>query len=148
MKLPFFIVAVLLIVPLPGSRPGYGKGRDYSVQVTWDKTRPALGPNRLQIVVTDEASRPVAGAEVKIVLPHAVPAGKTADDGVFHDGVARRQQVRGDDRSDHEGRLEDGRFGHGRATRREGDLHLRGQMINGMKQSRITAESIAASRRP
>lgn len=60
MKLPFFIVAVLLIAA--GSAMAA-----YSIQVTWDNTKPALGANRLQIVVTDEASRPVAGAEVKIV---------------------------------------------------------------------------------
>jgi nitrogen fixation protein FixH len=60
---------ILLLTPGICLSAGYGetgKAGDYSIVVTWDKSRPALGPNRVEIAVTDAASQPVTGAEVKI----------------------------------------------------------------------------------
>ena len=69
MKSLFFIIAVLLVVPGICLAAGYretGKAGSYSIQVTFDKERPVLGPNRVEVTVTDAASQPVPGAQMKI----------------------------------------------------------------------------------
>ncbi len=69
MKSLIIVVAVLLLVTGIYKGAGYGetgKAGGYSIVVTWDKSRPALGPNRVEVVVTDAASQPVSGAQVKI----------------------------------------------------------------------------------
>lgn len=69
MKSLCFFVTVLLVASGISLAAGYvqtGKAGDYSVRVTFDKSRPVLGPNRLEIRLTDSAGRPVAGAQVKV----------------------------------------------------------------------------------
>ena len=68
MKSLCLIVVILLLAPAIciGVGGEAGKTGNYSVAVTWDKTRPALGPNRLELAVTDAASQPVPGAKVEI----------------------------------------------------------------------------------
>lgn len=69
MKSLFLIVAVLLIVPAMCLAAGYTKTEKaggYSVQVLFDRDRPVLGQNRVEIAIIDKSLRPVTGARMKI----------------------------------------------------------------------------------
>ena len=43
-----------------------GKTESYAVRIIFDKSRPVIGSNRMEIAVTDAASRPVTNARVGI----------------------------------------------------------------------------------
>jgi hypothetical protein len=69
MRNALFATMVFLMVVGPSWAKDYvvtGKAGGYTVKAIFDKTRPVLGANRLEIAVTDAASRPMTDAQVDI----------------------------------------------------------------------------------
>ncbi len=66
--LTFFLtlfVAAAAICAIQGYQLS-GKSGDYKVAVTFTQTHPVEGENRVEIAITDKASRPVGGVQVKV----------------------------------------------------------------------------------
>jgi nitrogen fixation protein FixH len=66
--LTFFLtlfVATAAICAIQGYQLS-GKLGDYKVAVTFTQTHPVEGENRVEIAITDKASRPVGGVQVKV----------------------------------------------------------------------------------
>ena len=54
------------------------KADDYTVDITMDKNPPVVGANNMEVVVTDQAGKPVTNAKVQVVASMPAVPGRPA----------------------------------------------------------------------